>query len=300
MRVLALPLLAGLAAVPIGLANSGGPVTAVRATPPVVHGDTVVEARQGDRIRVILSEGRVVLSGAGSGALVADDDGDPNAVRIQRRGSTLVVEPLRRGGRDAVLRLQVPEGVPVEVNGDEVEVVASGVASDLRVAVVDGDVRVRDVSGSVELRTVTGDIDVRQVGGGVSVATVDGRVGVFGAAGDVTAESMDGDVVIEGVGGSEVHAVTVDGDVRYQGPIRAGGRVRLVTHDGDVTAEVPEGASADVEVSTYDGQFLPDFPVTVGRVEAGKPLRFRMGSGGAWLEMQAFDGDIQLRHGPGR
>jgi DUF4097 and DUF4098 domain-containing protein YvlB len=288
---------AALVVVPLGLSRAEGAPRFLGAP-----ADTVVEARAGDRVRVVLSEGRVVIEGARDERLTADDDGDPDGVRVVRRGSTLEVTPMRDGREqdDAVLRVRVPAGVDVEVRGEEVDVDVQGVRGQLRVQVVEGDLRARDVEGAAELRTISGDVEIRRVSGSVRTATVDGRVDVQDVGGDVSAESMDGDVVVERVGGADVQAVTVDGDVRYAGMIRPGGRVRLVTHDGDVVAELPESTSADVEVSTWDGEFIPDFPVRVGRVEAGKPLRFRMGSGGARLELQAFDGDIQLRSGPGR
>ncbi|NNK63516.1 MAG: DUF4097 family beta strand repeat protein [Gemmatimonadetes bacterium] len=286
--------IAALLVVPFGLSRAEGVPRAFDAP-----SDTVVEARTGDRVRVVLTQGRVVIENGRDDRLAADDDGDPEGVRIVRRGSTLEVTP-RRPGAAPVLRIRVPLDVDVEVRGEDVDVDATGVRGTLSVQVVEGDLRARDIDGSAELRTISGDVDVRRVSGSVRAATVDGRVDVHDAGGDVSAESMDGDVVVERVGGSDVEAVTVDGDVRFAGVIRPGGRVRLVTHDGDVTAEVPEDTSADVEVSTYDGEFMPDFPVRVGRVEAGRPLRFRMGAGGARLELQAFDGDIQLRSGPGR
>ena len=288
-------LIAGLILTPFALPR-GGVVSLADAAP---LSDTVIDVRAGDRVHVRLSEGRVVVEGSRNDLLSADDDGDPDRVRMTRRGDVVVVEPLRRGD-DPVIRLRVPAGLEVAVMGEDVDVVVADLAADVSVRVVEGDVRARSVAGSLELRTVSGDIDAEGIEGDLVASTVDGRVGVIDVTGNVTAESMHGDVTVEGVGGGEVHAVTVDGDVVYRGDVRAGGWVRLVTHDGDVSAEIPEGVSADVEVSTYDGEFLPAFPVRVGRVEAGKPLRFRMGSGGARLELQAFDGDIQLRHGPGR
>jgi hypothetical protein len=92
---------------------------------------------------------------------------------------------------------------------------------------------------------------------------------------------------------------TTDGDVDFTGRLEAGARVRLSTHDGDVTATIPPGSDVDVSVSTFDGSFEPSMPVVTRGLRAGEALDFRLGRGGATLSMQAFDGDIRLRHGGG-
>lgn len=306
MRLLAFVPVAALAAVVASATppSSSAPLPAVDldGTPVPVGLDTVVAVEPGDVVVLEAKEGRVVVEGVGGPDLEVQDRDPRGGVSVTRRGRRVTLRPRAADGElDRTVRLGVPDGIDVEISGDDVDVEARRLGGSLRIDVIEGNLRVAGVAGDVSLRTVDGDIEVESVGGDALAATVDGRVRLRDVRGArVAAESMDGDLVLDGVAAVEVDATTVDGDVHYRGPLAPGSRVRLVTHDGDVVAIVPPGASADVEVATFDGEFVPGFPVRVGRVQAGQPLRFRMGSGGARLDMQVFDGDIQLRHGPGR
>jgi len=287
----------------LALAMAGG--EALDAAQPYSSGfgaaaDTVLSIEPGDVVRLLLNEGRVILEGIDGDDLEVED-GSRRGIELARNGSRLA---LRVRGRDSgggrMIRLGVPRGIEIDVSGEHVDVEARGLTGDLRVNVIEGDLRVADVRGGVELRTIDGDIEVAEVEGAVDAATVDGAVHLRVIRGPIRAQSMDGDVILDDVDGAEVVASTVDGDVTYDGTLSRGARVQLVTHDGDVLVSIPADSSAEVEVATFDGEFIPEFPVRVGRVEAGQPLRFRLGSGGATLGVQVFDGDIQLRHRPGR
>lgn len=262
--------------------------------------DTVLAVASGDIVQFVLNDSRLVLEGI-EGAGLEIDDGSRRGIEVGRNGGRIVVRVRGRNrGGERFVRVGVPRGVAVEVSGERVEVEASGVRGDLRVNVLEGDLVVSDVLGDVEVRTVDGDIDIVDVEGAVQAATVDGTVRLAGIRGSASAQSMDGDLVLDDVDGDEVSASTVDGDVSYDGPLSRGSRVELVTHDGDVVVSIPADVSADFELATFDGEFLPQFPIRVGRIESGQPLRFRLGSGDARLGVQVFDGDIQLRHRPGR
>jgi DUF4097 and DUF4098 domain-containing protein YvlB len=91
-----------------------------------------------------------------------------------------------------------------------------------------------------------------------------------------------------------VDANTVNGDISYEGTIRPNGRYRLATHNGDVTVVVPDGADALVSVSTFQGDFASDFPITL-RERHGKRFEFTLGKGSARLELESFQGTIELR-----
>ncbi len=301
MRPLFLLLVGGLA-LPAGAVDHGAlPAPAGVAHPASFAPDTVVAVGADDRIHVQIQSGRVSIEGRPGETLEVLDDGRRSRIEVIRRGNRVEVRSRPRGRESSrTVHLRVPPGTAVEVDGHDLEVEARGLTGGLRVGVVEGDLSAFDIEGGLELRAVDGDLVVERVRGGVVAATVDGDVRVAEIAGRVTVESMDGDLVLDQVDGDEVIATTVDGTIHFAGPLRSGSQVRLVTHDGDVSAEVPADVSADVEVSTFSGEFVPGFPVRVGRVQAGQPLRFRLGDGAARLEIQVFDGDIQLRHRPGR
>jgi hypothetical protein len=57
---------------------------------------------------------------------------------------------------------------------------------------------------------------------------------------------------------------------------------------------VPERSNVSVAVSTFDGEFDASFPVQITETRRRR-FTFTIGSGSARLELETFDGDIQLR-----
>ena len=52
--------------------------------------------------------------------------------------------------------------------------------------------------------------------------------------------------------------------------------------------------SARVAVSTFDGEFESEFPVIIERFTGGREFDFVLGDGRARIEIQVFDGEINL------
>jgi len=102
------------------------------------------------------------------------------------------------------------------------------------------------------------------------------------------------------VDAGSIRAKTLSGDVFFSGPLAAGGSYWFSVHDGDADFELPSDSGAEVTVSTFDGEFTSDFPVVVQRYGGGGVFDFTLGNGGARLEIQVFDGEIELRNSEGR
>lgn len=262
------------------------------------HVDTIVSVRAGDRF--------VVENLSGEFHVGTWDRNEVQAVSMARgvgvglRASSGRVELERADwgewDDDDRYRITVPDWMPVELSGTEMTVTVQGVGGGVSVHTAEGDVRVQDVTGPVRLQAVDGVVRVEGVRGDVEARSGDDDVWVVGVEGNVAAESVDGSVTLRDVLGDRVSGVTVDGDVRFEGPLRPGGQYRFVTHDGDVVADVRGQIDASVTVSTFDGEFHVDFPITVERIHGGHEYQFTLGSGSASLSLQAFDGDIRLRN----
>ena len=102
-------------------------------------------------------------------------------------------------------------------------------------------------------------------------------------------------ILLDDVSARSVDVTTTDGDISFVGDLRPGGTYRLSTHDGDLSVVLPANVDATVTVSTFDGEFMPEIPITLDRFRGGKEMSFTLGSGGARLTLNAFDGDIVLR-----
>lgn len=252
--------------------------------------DTSIVARRGDALVVETLDGRLLVQGWEEDRVSLEGAG----AALRRQGERITLAARRGRDRDVVARLRVPRWMPVSVSGRELEVEVDAMEAPVSLRSLEGDLRVSGVTGPVTLRALDGEVRVTDVRGSVSALAVEDAVVLRGVRGDVRVESTDGDLFLEDVDGRSVEAVTVDGDVAFDGLVVEGGRYRFITHDGDVTVRVPEGTDADVTVSTYDGEFQADFPVVLDGYRGGREMGFTLGAGGATLVIQAFDGDIRL------
>ena len=270
---------------------------ALGAAPPLAAADTVVDVRRGDRLVMENFSGTVSVGAWARDALeVRGEPGDRLNVTVVRSGSRLSLRPEGRRGRDrdvdAVLR--VPAWLDLEIGGREVDVRVRGTSGEVSVRNVEGDIDVEDTSGALRLHTVDGEIRVRNGRGRLEARSRGDDVSVLGFTGDVDVETGSGDVTLEGVDGSEVRAETLDGDVRFDGTLRRGGRYAISVHDGDAVVAIPADAGVDVSVATFDGEFMSEFPVVLQQYRGGRAFEFTLGDGGARLDIQVFDGEIRL------
>lgn len=219
-----------------------------------------------------------------------------DGVKIVPSGSTVRIRSeSRRGVPDEVdYEITVPGSMAVDLWGLQADISVDGVGNGIQAETMSGDIDVRNSAGQISLRSVEGEITLARSRGNVEVNGVEGEISVLDFEGELIVESIDGDIRLAGIRSSEVKAKTVDGDVRYDGTITDGGRYRLTTHDGDVVVAIPEGVNATVSVATFDGEFEAAFPVKLERTEAGRRFTFLLGNGSARLELNTFDGDIQL------
>ena len=194
------------------------------------------------------------------------------------------------------LTVTVPEGMALEIGGPFTDVTVTGPVGETVVSVNEGDVTLTAIRGPLTVRAVEGEIEVEDVRGRMRLYAIDGGIYVANASGDIVAETTDGDIVLEGVTATNVEATSVDGDLVFAGALAPQGLYSFATHDGDVTLRIPASASARVMVATYDGEVSSDFTLNVPEGLTGRRARFTLGAGDAQLEIEAFDGDIEILH----
>lgn len=260
--------------------------------------DTTVELRRGDRVVVEGLSGTVEVQSWDRSALDLRGEADERSdVAVRRVGDRIVVGPGDRKGRGlgVDVRLRLPPWVALEIQGRSLDVIVSGMASEVQVHTIEGDVHASDVSGSVTLASVEGRIEVQNSRGRISARSRGNDVTLRGVAGTVEVESGSGDLVLEDLTATSVLAETLDGDLTFQGTLAPGGTYRFSIHDGDADLVVPPGTGARARVSIFDGEFASDFPITLQGYGGGGVFEFTMGDGRADLEVQVFDGEIRLR-----
>jgi hypothetical protein len=214
-----------------------------------------------------------------------DTEGSRVAVRVERPGRPSIVN----------FDLTVPARMALDLSGPYTDVRVEGAEGEVTVKVNEGDVTVRGGAGNVSAQSVEGDLRLENTRGRVRAVGIDGSIWILGASGEVFAETTDGSITLERMNATTVEASSVDGDIVYAGPIEVGGWYSLVTHDGDVRLFIPEDTSARITVARYEGEFVSDFPVTLPPRSQGRRATFTLGAGSARIEVETFEGDIEIR-----
>jgi len=268
---------------------------AVMPGPAAPAADTLLDLRRGDRIVIESLDGEVSIVAWNRDQLEVRGEASDQEVLVRRVGSRVaVMHDDQKGRRRHVeITLRVPSWVDVEVDGRSLDVRIDGVGGRIEVGNVRGDVWVQNAAGAVAVRTMSGTIDVVGATGGVSASSQSGDVTLRNVSGPLSVESGSGDIGIVNARSESVRVETLNGDIEFSGPIGTGDYGFFV-HDGDAMIAIPADTNARISVSTFDGEFHSDFPVLIERFRGGREFGFTVGTGGARVQIQVFDGEIRL------
>jgi hypothetical protein len=259
--------------------------------------DTTLPVQPGQRLEVNTFGGEInVKSWARNAVRVQADPSSRTPVVVSVSGTTVSVRTEgRRGPASAVdLNITAPAWMSLDLSGVYADINVEGARGPITVETVQGEVDVTGGEGNVSLSSVQGSVRLRGGKGRIEVHSVNEDVTVLESSGEIRAETVNGEVILDKVDATSLDATTVNGDVKYDGPIHDGGRYSLSSHNGDITLAVAPGANAAVSVSTYGGDFESEFPVTITQGRKGKRFDFTLGKGGAQVELESFQGTIRL------
>jgi DUF4097 and DUF4098 domain-containing protein YvlB len=196
--------------------------------------------------------------------------------------------------------LTVPQWLPVALSGVYNDVNVEGLQGGIDVETVRGDIVVRHAAGLIALRSVEGVVDLVGAKGVIKVSSVNEAVRIANAIGSIAAEGVNGDIHMIDVDSKDVEATTVNGEVVYDGRIQDGGSYRFATHNGDIALGMSENANATVGVSTFSGDFESAFAIQPKKAPKGHRFTFALGNGSAKVDLESFQGSIELLRPGGR
>lgn len=235
------------------------------------------------------SQMRVRATNVRAAELEIDVDESDVSIDVDHRGAP----------RSITLEITLPRNYHVHVDGMNMGVAVTGLTGNVSVDNVEGAVTVRGTTGDVLVESVSGGITVENVRGDVDVTTVNQAIRISGTRGRIEAETVNGSIVMRNVDAAEVAAGTVNGLVEYIGTVRDGGSYFLGTHNGRITMGIPVGANAQVAVTTHTGRVETAFPVRMGGTSE-REFSFTLGSGSARIELESFNGTVNLVRPDGR
>ena len=270
---------------------------AIAATALLQQIDSTVPVEKGQRLEVNAFAGEIAVATWNRNAVrVEGESTGRTRAEISRAGSTLEVRTEGRHGAAGMmdLKVTVPAWMPLDLSGVHTDISVTGIKAAVTAETVQGEISVEGGEGIVSVQSVDGQVSVRGARGRLDVHSVNEDITIAQSSGDITVETVNGEITLERVDATNLSANTVNGDIAYEGPIKPGGRYDISSHNGDLTLTVAEGTSASVTVSTFNGEFESEFPVTLTETRKGKRFNFTLGSGSAQVNLESFQGTIQL------
>jgi hypothetical protein len=260
--------------------------------------DRTVTVTRGARLTVNNDAGEVVIRSWDRDSLrVQARHGARVTIDIQNNANVVSLRARASGPPNSVdYDITAPAWLPVKVSGQFVYIGIEGVQNEVSAETVSGDIVIKGGSGTVTAKSIHGEIIVNDTKGRITLNSVNEDIRVTGASGELAVETTNGNIVLEQIDAKSVEVGTVNGDVRYEGTIAAGGPYRFATHNGNITMVVPETTNATFTVRTYQGDFNSNLPTkVVGEVRRGRRATYTIGNGGSEVELESFGGSIRLR-----
>jgi hypothetical protein len=261
--------------------------------------DRTVAVAKGTRLSVSNDAGEVVLRTWDRDSLRVQASHSPRVtVDVQTTGNIVSIRSRASSGPHGAVDYEItaPAWLPVKVSGQFLYIGIEGAQNEVSAETVRGDIVVKGGSGFVTAKSIHGEVIVEEAKGRINASSVNEGIRITGATGDVTAETTNGDIMLSKVDAKSIDVTTVNGDIRYDGAVVAGGLYRFSTHNGDITMMIPETTNATFTVRTYNGDFNSSLPTkAVGEVRRGRRATYTLGNGGAEVELESFGGSIRLR-----
>jgi len=268
------------------------------ALAPQRQSDTTFAVPAGASLSVNNFGGGIAVHGWSENRVkVHGETGRRGRVEVSLVGNTVVIKTGSREGAPSVIDLDitVPQSMALSLSGTYADITVDGVQGAISAETVNGEVNVRGGKGIVTLHSIQGSVTLADASGRIEVNSVNENVDLSNITGEIKVETTNGEVMLTGIKSSSVDAGTINGDVLYEGTVTDGGSYSLGSHNGDITVSVPEGANVTITAATANGDIDSSFPLPMTNTLGKHRKTFKIGSGSARMELESFQGDIQLR-----
>ncbi len=277
---------------------AGQIVRVVRSMGPSLRTDTLVVVRKGTSLELNNFSGVINVNAWERDAVrVQAEHSRRDRIVFEFKDKTLLVDAENRAGLPSFVNyyLTVPQWMPLRLSGVNAEIAINNVHGDVSAESVSGDVLVRGTRGALELSSIEGTVRVMDATGRVDATSVNNDVRLERIAGAVSCESVNGSIRLEQLTSHEVSASSMNGMVLFLGEFKRKGRYALTSHMGNIVVGVPEDAGLDVSVTNFLGGFRTGFALKGAQSpRRGTEFNFTLGSGGSTLDLESYQGLIQL------
>jgi DUF4097 and DUF4098 domain-containing protein YvlB len=217
--------------------------------------------------------------------------GDDSNLRIEVK----VQKKSRDNLEDTYLRVQVPAGTRLELEGVSSDIAVQGLKGSLHAQSVSGDVRLGVDSADVEAQTVSGSVTLRAPTRSAKINTVSGDVRVSGAREKLYVETVSGDVGVESDAIAEMELKSVSGDLTVDVGTSSTPKIRAETLSGEIFLSLAREPDAMLSLHSFSGELSTAYGAAVP--EGKKRYEAKLGSGKGEIDLNSFSGDIHVSKG---
>ena len=260
--------------------------------------DTTIAVPAGASLSVNNFGGGITVHGWSENRVkVHGETGRRGRVEVSLVGNTVVVKTGSREGAPSVIDLDVtvPQSMALALSGTYADITVDGVQGAISAETVNGEINVRGGKGIITLHSIQGGVTLADASGRTEVNSVNEDIQVSNVTGELKVETTNGEITLTGIKSSSVDAGTINGDVTYEGTVTDGGSYSFGSHNGDITVSIPEGANVTVTTATANGDIDASFPLPMTGSTGKHRKTFKIGSGSARMELESFQGDIEMR-----
>ena len=225
------------------------------------------------------------------------ETGRRGRIEVSMVGSTVVIKTGSREGAPSVIDLDitVPQSMALTLGGTYADIMVDGVQGAISAETVNGEINVRGGKGIITLHSIQGSVTLADASGRIEVNSVNEDVELTNITGEIKVETTNGELRLTGIQSSSVDAGTINGDVLYEGTVTDGGSYSFGSHNGDITVSIPERANVTITAATANGDIDSSFPLPLTNTTGKHRKTFKIAGGSARMELESFQGDIELR-----
>lgn len=199
------------------------------------------------------------------------------------------------------LKIQVPAGSRLEIEGFAATIRIEGVNGPVTAETVNGTITMTGGSKEVDLQSVNGSVEVTSPATRVHAEAVNGSVTVREASGEVEASTVNGTLTVIGGTFTRAGLETVSGRIVFEGALGKSATLSAESVSGSVDLALPASVSADFSISSFSGEIENELGPPArkaSRWTSERELSFTTGTGGAKVTVETLSGSIRLHKRP--
>lgn len=219
-----------------------------------------------------------------------------------RAGVKLGVEvPMQEEGKakGSFLEVRVPARSQVWIKSASADITVEGFAGGLDAYSVSGKIRIAGNPREINAESMGGDIEIFGVTPSLRAKSASGSITVNGGGSDATIATVSGSLTLLGGHFQRGRFESIDGGIRYEGPIEKGASLEFLGHSGTIELVLPAKTSSEFAISTFQGEVQNEFgpaKLVTARDLKGKELNFTLGTfNGAHVSVRNFKGKVVVR-----